>query len=157
MNARDTLKINEKGHLEIGGADCCALAERFGTPLYLYDEKYIRRMMQVYRDVLRREYGENGTNSESGNHSQENQQENHTEPPIAIPIPEGVEIPEELLQHDHDHETEPTEEVHDHDHEHVAVDTEQAGVSLLALLLAVALIAGAVVLITVLLKRKKRK
>lgn len=100
---------------------------------------------------------ENGTNSESGNHSHENQQENHTEPPIAIPIPEGVEIPEELLQHDHDHETEPTEEVHDHDHEHVAVDTEQAGISLMALLLAVALIAGAAVLITVLMKRTKRK
>ena len=35
MNTRDTLKINEKGHLEIGGADCVELAKHFGTPLYV--------------------------------------------------------------------------------------------------------------------------
>ena len=34
MNTRDTLKINEKGHLEIGGADCVDLAKEFG---YKYD------------------------------------------------------------------------------------------------------------------------
>ena len=60
MNARETLKINEKGHLEIGGADCVELAKAFGTPLYAFDEAYIRRMMRVYRDTLRDKYGENG-------------------------------------------------------------------------------------------------
>lgn len=60
MNARDTLKVNEKGHLEIGGADCVDLAKKFGTPLYVFDEAYIRRMMGVYRDTLEREYGGNG-------------------------------------------------------------------------------------------------
>ncbi len=60
MNARESLKINEKGHLEIGGADCVELAKEFGTPVYLFDEKYIRKMMCVYRDTLAREYGENG-------------------------------------------------------------------------------------------------
>ena len=40
MNERETLKINEKGHLEIGGADCVDLAERFGTPVYLFDEEF---------------------------------------------------------------------------------------------------------------------
>ena len=59
MNTRDTLKINAKGHLEIGGADCVELAQNFGTPLYVFDEAYIRRMMRVYRDTLQREYGEN--------------------------------------------------------------------------------------------------
>ena len=59
MNTRDTLKINEKGHLEIGGADCVELAQKFGTPLYALDEAYIRKMMRVYRDTLRKEYGEN--------------------------------------------------------------------------------------------------
>ena len=59
MNTRDTLKINEKGHLEIGGADCVELAQKFGTPLYLLDEAYVRKMMRVYRDTLRKEYGEN--------------------------------------------------------------------------------------------------
>ncbi len=56
MNERETLKINEKGHLEIGGADCVELAKEFGTPLYLFDEAYIRKMMSVYRDVLAQKY-----------------------------------------------------------------------------------------------------
>ena len=47
IHTRDTLKINQKGHLEIGGADCVELAERFGTPLYVFDEAYIRKMMRV--------------------------------------------------------------------------------------------------------------
>ena len=54
------LEINEKGNLEIGGADCVELAEKFGTPLYVFDEAYIRRMMRVYRDTLYNEYGGNG-------------------------------------------------------------------------------------------------
>ena len=33
MNERSTLKVNQKGHLEIGGADTVELAEKFGTPL----------------------------------------------------------------------------------------------------------------------------
>ena len=60
MNTRDTLKINEKGHLEIGGADCVELAANFGTPLYVFDEAYIRKMMGVYRDTLHRAYNGNG-------------------------------------------------------------------------------------------------
>ena len=60
MNERTTLKINNKGHLEIGGADCVELAEKFGTPLYVFDEPYIRRMMRVYRDTLIKNYGGNG-------------------------------------------------------------------------------------------------
>ena len=60
MNERKTLKINENGHLEIGGADCTKLAAEFGTPLYVFDEAYIRKMMGVYRDTLRENYGENG-------------------------------------------------------------------------------------------------
>ena len=60
MNERETLKINAKGHLEIGGADCVELAEKFGTPLYLFDEAYIRRMMRVYRDTIANKYEGNG-------------------------------------------------------------------------------------------------
>ncbi len=58
MNTRDTLKINGAGHLEIGGMDCVALREKFGTPLYVFDEDYIRKMMRVYRDTIAREYGD---------------------------------------------------------------------------------------------------
>lgn len=60
MNERETLKINAKGHLEIGGADCVDLVQQFGTPLYVFDEAYIRRMMRVFRDTLLNNYGKNG-------------------------------------------------------------------------------------------------
>ena len=60
MNTRDTLKINAKGHLEIGGADCVELAKQFGTPVYLFDEAYIRKMMRVYRDAILSKYAGNG-------------------------------------------------------------------------------------------------
>lgn len=60
IHTRDTLKINEKGHLEIGGADCVALAEKFSTPLYVFDEAYIRRMMRIYQDTIDTEYDGNG-------------------------------------------------------------------------------------------------
>lgn len=35
-------RANEKGHLEIGGVDAVALAEKYGTPLYIYDVALIR-------------------------------------------------------------------------------------------------------------------
>ena len=60
FHTRDTLKVNEKGHLEIGGADCTELAAQFGTPLYVFDEAYIRQMMRVYRDTIEEEYDGNG-------------------------------------------------------------------------------------------------
>ena len=60
MNERETLKINDKGHLEIGGADCVELAQEFGTPLYVFDEAYIRQMMRVYRDTIAKSYDGNG-------------------------------------------------------------------------------------------------
>ena len=60
MNERDTLKVNEIGHLEIGGADCVELAQKFGTPVYLFDEAYIRKMMRVYRDTIKKNYNGNG-------------------------------------------------------------------------------------------------
>ena len=60
MNERETLKINKKGHLEIDGADCVELAQKFGTPLYVFDETQIRKMMRVYRDTLKKYYGDNG-------------------------------------------------------------------------------------------------
>jgi len=43
-----TSKVNEKGHLEIGGVDSVDLAEKFGTPLYVLDEQEIRRRMYEF-------------------------------------------------------------------------------------------------------------
>ena len=60
MNERETLKINSNGHLEIGGADAVNLAKEFGTPLYVFDEAYIRKMMSIYRDTLQNKYDGNG-------------------------------------------------------------------------------------------------
>ena len=52
MHQRETLKINGKGHLEIGGCDCVDLAKQFGTPLYVFDEKYIRKMARTYKQTI---------------------------------------------------------------------------------------------------------
>lgn len=60
MNERDTLKVNPNGHLEIGGCDAVELAKEFGTPLYVFDEAYIRSMMRVYKKTIEKEYGGNG-------------------------------------------------------------------------------------------------
>lgn len=60
MNERDTLTVNKERHLEIGGCDVLELAKQFGTPLYVFDEAYIRKMIGVYRDTLKKEYGGRG-------------------------------------------------------------------------------------------------
>jgi diaminopimelate decarboxylase len=41
-------RVNERGHLEIAGCDVVELAERFGTPAYIYAEDDIRRRAQEY-------------------------------------------------------------------------------------------------------------
>ena len=60
MNQRDTLTVNAAGHLEIGGADTVALAQKFGTPLYVMDEKYVRDMCAAYRTAIETDYAGNG-------------------------------------------------------------------------------------------------
>lgn len=60
MNERDTLRINAKGHLEIGGMDAVEIAEKFGTPVYVFDEAHIRNMMRVYKNTIDSEYNGNG-------------------------------------------------------------------------------------------------
>ena len=57
MNLRDTLKINNKGHLEIGGADVIDIAKIFGTPLYVIDESYIRQVSRAYLSTIISCYG----------------------------------------------------------------------------------------------------
>ena len=58
MNQRETLKVNEKGHLEIGGVDTSDLVKQYGTPLYVMDQKYIEDMCKIYADTLKNEYGD---------------------------------------------------------------------------------------------------
>ena len=45
-------KVNERGHLEIGGCDCVELAEKFGTPLYVIDELSLRQSCREYWRAL---------------------------------------------------------------------------------------------------------
>lgn len=52
MKTRETLRINENGRLEIGGCDAADLARTFGTPLYVMDEAYIRKVCRAFREVL---------------------------------------------------------------------------------------------------------
>lgn len=58
MNYRDTLNVNEKGHLQIGGVDTTELVKKFGTPLYVMDAAYIRQVAKSFADTIRDEYGE---------------------------------------------------------------------------------------------------
>lgn len=48
-----TTKINESGHLEIGGCDLVELAEKYGTPLYVFDEETIRTIANQYKNAFK--------------------------------------------------------------------------------------------------------
>lgn len=56
MNQPITSKINEKGHLEIGGCDVCDLASEFGTPLYVLDEITLRGKCREYKTAFKSRY-----------------------------------------------------------------------------------------------------
>ncbi len=43
---------NEAGHLEIGGCDVVELADRFGTPLFIYDEQTLREQCRAYVEAF---------------------------------------------------------------------------------------------------------
>jgi diaminopimelate decarboxylase len=53
MHLHGTSKINDFGHLEIGGVDTTKLRSEFGTPLYVYDEALIRQRCREYVDAFR--------------------------------------------------------------------------------------------------------
>ena len=51
------ISVGENGHLCFAGQDTVALAERYGTPLYLLDEDYIRHQCRVYRSAFQKQFG----------------------------------------------------------------------------------------------------
>ncbi|NHM29055.1 diaminopimelate decarboxylase [Neobacillus terrae] len=50
-----TVKVNEIGHLEIGGVDAVKLAEQYGTPLYVYDVALIRDRARGFKDTFKKQ------------------------------------------------------------------------------------------------------
>jgi diaminopimelate decarboxylase len=52
----DTAEVGATGRLMVGGCELSGLAERFGTPLYVYDEAGIRGRARAYRSELERGY-----------------------------------------------------------------------------------------------------
>ena len=58
MKERVTLNINKSGHLEIGGCDTVSLAAKYGTPLYVMYEEYIRGICKEYNAILHEDYGD---------------------------------------------------------------------------------------------------
>lgn len=54
-----TQRINQAGHLEIGGCDVTRLAAEFGTPLYVMDEALIRENCRAYRAAFEKRYPKN--------------------------------------------------------------------------------------------------
>lgn len=54
MRFSGTMRVNARGHLEIGGCDAVDLAHRFGTPLYVLDEDCFRANCRAYHEALTR-------------------------------------------------------------------------------------------------------
>lgn len=60
MFVSDCLSVNEKGNLTIGGLDTIDLAEKYGTPLYVFDENQIRKNCRDYIKSIEDNYDGNG-------------------------------------------------------------------------------------------------
>ena len=54
----NNLSVNGQGHLCIGGRDTVELAEKYGTPLYVFDEDRIRERCRTYQTALAEAFGE---------------------------------------------------------------------------------------------------
>lgn len=52
------ISVNDKNKLCFAGFDTTVLAEKYGSPVYLYDEKLIRQRCRLYNKALRENFGE---------------------------------------------------------------------------------------------------
>ncbi len=50
---KDTVKINEKNHLEVGGVDTIDLAEKYGTPFMVYDIQTVKNNINEFKEALK--------------------------------------------------------------------------------------------------------
>ncbi len=53
MAYTSTSKINKKGHLEIGGCDTVGLVKKYGSPLFVVDERTLRQNCREYIKALK--------------------------------------------------------------------------------------------------------
>lgn len=60
MFISESLGVNEKGHLTIGGADTVEIANTFGTPAYVMDEALIRQNCRLYLNSIQKACGAKG-------------------------------------------------------------------------------------------------
>jgi diaminopimelate decarboxylase len=51
-----TKEIDSHGHLHIGGCDCVELTNKFGTPLYVFDEVTLRSKCQEFKTEFAKRY-----------------------------------------------------------------------------------------------------
>ncbi len=56
MKLHGTMRINQAGHLEIGGCDAMELVRQFGTPLYVMDETLLRDNCRAYVESFQKHY-----------------------------------------------------------------------------------------------------
>ncbi|GAA0296803.1 diaminopimelate decarboxylase [Gracilibacillus halotolerans] len=47
-------KVNDEGHLMVGGIDTLELAEKYGTPLFVYDVERIRKNARAFVDTFKK-------------------------------------------------------------------------------------------------------
>ncbi|MHB8190006.1 MAG: diaminopimelate decarboxylase [Ferrimicrobium sp.] len=50
--APETASLDDLGHLSIGGCPVSELADRYGTPLFIYDEAHLRNALRQARDAF---------------------------------------------------------------------------------------------------------
>ncbi len=60
MFVSESLNVNEQGHLTIGGVSAVSLAEKYGTPLFIFDEDGIRKNCRAYVQSIEDNYDGNG-------------------------------------------------------------------------------------------------
>lgn len=53
-----TAAVDARGRLSLGGCDAVALARRWGTPLYVYDEQTIREQLRTHQRTLASHYAD---------------------------------------------------------------------------------------------------
>ena len=56
MKLQGTMEIDEQGKLKIAGHDLNEIADKYGTPMYIFDEEEIRANCQAYREAFEKWY-----------------------------------------------------------------------------------------------------